>query len=61
MKWSRTLWFFSTMSFACLLSMKKLQLKNKFNQRSEKIQKQRKTAKQDKRIIVWSLHNVRDL
>ena len=52
LKWNRTLWSFPTTSLACLLSMEKLQLKSKFNQRSEKIQKQRKTAKQDKRIIV---------
>ena len=52
LKWNRTLWSFPTTSFAYLVSMEKLQLKTKFNQRSEKIQKQRKTAKQDKRIIV---------
>ena len=36
------------MSFTCLLSVGKLQLKKKFNQKSEKMQKQRKAVKQVK-------------
>ena len=34
------------------LSIEKLQSKNRFNQRSEKIQRKRKTVKQDRRTIV---------
>ena len=34
-------------SSACLLSVEKLYPKNKFNQKSEKMQKQRKTVQQD--------------
>ena len=34
------------MSFTCLLSVEKLQPKNKFNNRSKKIQKERKTVKE---------------
>ena len=40
------------MSSACFLSVEKLQPKNKFNQRSEKMQNQRKTVKGDQIIIV---------
>ena len=36
----------------CLLSVEKLSPKNKFNQRREKMRKQRKTVKQDKIITV---------
>ena len=35
--------------------------KNTFNQRNEKMQKEKKTAKQDKIIRVWPLNKVRDL
>ena len=45
----------------CLLSVDKLQSKNKFNQRSEKMQKERKTVKQDKIIILQPLNKVQDL
>ena len=37
---------------ACLLSVEKLYSKNTLNQRSEKMQKQRKAGKQDQIIIV---------
>ena len=40
------------MSSTCLLSAGKLQSKNTSNQRSEKMQKERKTVKQDKLIIL---------
>lgn len=39
-------------SSASLLLVEKLQSKNKFNQRSEKMQKERKTFKQDKIIML---------
>ena len=42
----------AAMSSACLLSVAKLQSMKKFNQRREKMQKERKTVKQDKIIIV---------
>ena len=35
----------------CLLSVEKLEPKKKFNQRSENMQKKRKTVKQDKIIL----------
>ena len=56
LKWSRTLWSLSAMSSACLLSVEKLQPKNKFNQRSENMQKQRKTVKGDQ-IIMFNCLN----
>ena len=37
---------------ACLLSVEKLSPKNKFNQRSEKMQKQRKAVKQDYSLLL---------
>ena len=37
------------MSTACVLSVGKLELKKNFNQRSKKMQKERKTVKQDKK------------
>ena len=40
------------MSSACLLSAEKLQSKIKFNRRSEKMQKERKTVRQDKIIML---------
>ena len=58
MKQSQTLWGLPRtdlgppMSSACLLSVEKLELKNKLNQRSEKMQKQRKAVKQDNIVIV---------
>ena len=39
----------------------KLQPKNKFNQRSENSEKQRKTVKGDKIIIIYSLSIVTDI
>ena len=44
----------------CLLCVEKLQPKNKFNQRSEKMQKQRKAVRQDKIKIVQSVSQVKD-
>ena len=39
----------------------KLQPKNKFNQRSENSEKQRKTVQGDKIIIIYSLSIVKDI
>ena len=52
LKQSRPLWSLLPMSSACLLSVEKLQPKNKFNQRNEKMQKQIKAVKQDKTRLV---------
>ena len=49
------------MSSACLLSVEKLQPKNKLNQRSEKMQKQKKIVKGDQIITMLSLSIVKDL
>ena len=45
LKWSGTLWSFPSMFSTCLLSMEILKPKNKFNQRSEKMQSQSKAVK----------------
>ena len=61
-KWSQTLWFFTPMSSVCLLSVEIHEPKNKFNQRSENMQKPRKAVKQEKKkkkITVWSLRKVK--
>ena len=50
-----------TTSSSCLSSAEKHQSKNKSNQRSGKMQKQRKTLKTDKIIILYLLSKVKDL
>ena len=47
LKWSKTLQSLFPVLSTCFLSVEKLQPKNKFNQRSEKMQKQRKIVKED--------------
>ena len=49
---SRTLQSLHPMSSTCLSSVEKLEPKNKLNQTSEKMQKQRKTVKHNEIIIV---------
>lgn len=46
------------MSSACLVSAENF---NQFNQRIGKIQKQRRTIKQDKMIMIESVSKVKDL
>ena len=46
-KWNWTLWPLLPTFSACLLSVEKRKPKHKFNQRTEKMQKQRKTIQQD--------------
>ena len=46
-KWNWTLWPLLPTFSACLLSVEKCKPKHKFNQRTEKMQKQRKTIQQD--------------
>ena len=52
MKRSRTLCSLPPHVLSLLLSVEKLKQENKFNQRSEKMQRQRKTVKGDQIIIV---------
>ena len=59
LKWSRTLWSLHPMSSVCLLSMEKLQPKDKFIVREVRKQKQRKTVKGEQIILVIEL--VKDL
>ena len=49
------------MSSACLLPVENFQPKNKFNQRSEKMWKQKKTVKGDQIIISLVISKVKDL
>ena len=63
LKWSRTLSMVlahPVMASACLLPFKveKLQPKNKINQRSDKMQKQREAVKQDNTIILQTMSKI---
>ena len=49
------------MSSTCLLFVEKLQPKDKFDQRSENMQTQKKAVKRDQRVTIQSLGKVKHL